>query len=470
MGGLEGDEERLHDELFELESNFEVLFFSCDARARKERTRDHVANFFELTGDEDLTDEDGDTGMGDLTGVSMSLGGEISSEGKESRESNIGDSDNTRDGGKTAGRVIITWGGRMASYVCIYGLSGKGGKNSMSKRYLVKSFEELGEMFPGEAGKALQDDDTAKTEGLNSREKDVALNAGGDELNSPTNTFLIRLLCLIEDEDFVKRLRSTYTLVLSGKSCDPPDNPNDQAKFDRLADKQSGRPSGSLPSNTQPNPKGRSSKPYQPPQARNEHVNAIFKRSDDEPTPQPKPKTPKPVKETLIPKPYKPKIPYPQRLRKEKMEAQYGKFLDMIRAFRINVPLVDVLAGMPNYYKFLKELNISTLFLMKEAKILHSIEGTILEEEIFSEFDKFIAMVSKENYNFESDTEEPPFEKITINTDYKIKTSLKEPPTDLELKPLLDNLEYVFLEEPSFLAVIISSQLSAQKNKTCICP
>nr|GEU87859.1 reverse transcriptase domain-containing protein [Tanacetum cinerariifolium] len=38
------------------------------------------------------------------------------------------------------------------------------------------------------------------------------------------------------------------------------------------------------------------------------------------------------------------------------MEAQYRKFLDMMRAIRINVPLVDVLAGMPNYEKFLKEL------------------------------------------------------------------------------------------------------------------
>ncbi|GJZ44726.1 reverse transcriptase domain-containing protein [Tanacetum coccineum] len=38
------------------------------------------------------------------------------------------------------------------------------------------------------------------------------------------------------------------------------------------------------------------------------------------------------------------------------MEAQYGKFLDMIRAVRINVPFIDVLAGMPNYEKFLKEL------------------------------------------------------------------------------------------------------------------
>ncbi|GJS41005.1 hypothetical protein Tco_0566048 [Tanacetum coccineum] len=47
----------------------------------------------------------------------------------------------------------------------------------------------------------------------------------------------------------------------------------------RFADKQSGRPFGSLPGNTQPNLKGSSSKPYQPPQASNEHVNAISKRS-----------------------------------------------------------------------------------------------------------------------------------------------------------------------------------------------
>ncbi|GKA46626.1 hypothetical protein Tco_0739509 [Tanacetum coccineum] len=51
-------------------------------------------------------------------------------------------------------------------------------------------------------------------------------------------------------------------------------------RFDRLADKQSGRPSGSLHSNTQPNPKGHNSKAYQPSQYRNEHVNAVFTRSD----------------------------------------------------------------------------------------------------------------------------------------------------------------------------------------------
>nr|GEW12760.1 reverse transcriptase domain-containing protein [Tanacetum cinerariifolium] len=98
------------------------------------------------------------------------------------------------------------------------------------------------------------------------------------------------------------------------------------------------------------------------------------------------------------------------------------------------------------------------------SKILHSIEGILLEEEIFAEFDEFIAMITDETSESESNTEEPPFKKITINANYKIKTSLKEPLMYLELKPLLDNLEYVFLEEPSFLLVIISFKLSTQNK------
>ncbi|GKC18494.1 reverse transcriptase domain-containing protein [Tanacetum coccineum] len=142
---------------------------------------------------------------------------------------------------------------------------------------------------------------------------------------------------------------------------------NLETKFDRLADKQSGRPSGSLPIN--PNDQQTNSETP---------INFDSDDEDEEPTPQPKTQNPKPVKETPLPKPYKPKIPYPQRLRKEKMEAQYGKFLDVIRAVRINVPLIDVLAGMPNYGKFLKELisnkhkieQISAAFLSDESSAM----------------------------------------------------------------------------------------------------
>ncbi|GJT62075.1 reverse transcriptase domain-containing protein [Tanacetum coccineum] len=74
------------------------------------------------------------------------------------------------------------------------------------------------------------------------------------------------------------------------------------------------------------------------------------------------------------------------------------------------------------------------------SKILYSIEGTILEEKLFAEFDEFMAITADENSETESDPEEPPFKKITFNTDYKIKTSLEERHTDLELKPLPNNL------------------------------
>nr|GEV55384.1 hypothetical protein [Tanacetum cinerariifolium] len=99
---------------------------------------------------------DGDTRMDDSTGVSMSLGGEISSGEKKFQESDIGDCDNTGDGSKTTGRAIITWGGEIALYACmafIYESSCKGEKISMSKRNLVKSFEEFGELFLGIVGK-----------------------------------------------------------------------------------------------------------------------------------------------------------------------------------------------------------------------------------------------------------------------------------------------------------------------------
>nr|GEV56234.1 hypothetical protein [Tanacetum cinerariifolium] len=100
-------------------------------------------------------DRYGNNGMSDSTGVSVSLG-EIFLEGNKFWESNIGDSDNTEDGGKIVGRAITTWGGGMVSYACttsIFESSCKGEKTSMSKRYLVKLLEESGEMLPGEAEK-----------------------------------------------------------------------------------------------------------------------------------------------------------------------------------------------------------------------------------------------------------------------------------------------------------------------------
>nr|GEW76166.1 reverse transcriptase domain-containing protein [Tanacetum cinerariifolium] len=56
------------------------------------------------------------------------------------------------------------------------------------------------------------------------------------------------------------------------------------------------------------------------------------------------------------------------------MEAQYRKFLDMIHAIRINVPLVDILARMPNYERNFKEL-------ISNKHIIEQIYAAFLSDE-----------------------------------------------------------------------------------------
>nr|GEY57411.1 reverse transcriptase domain-containing protein [Tanacetum cinerariifolium] len=232
-----------------------------------------------------------------------------------------------------------------------------------------------------------------------------------------------------------------------------------EAKFDRFDDKQSSRPSRSLPSSTQLNSKGSSSKLYQPLQARNEHVNVVFTQSDksydpptnsndqqndfatpinfdsedeeEESTSQPKYQTSKQIKETPISKPYKPKILYLQRLQKEKIEARYGSKVPLI----LRRPFLFITDAVIQVKQKQLNLGVSTermtflinsvmkhsyshddtcfsidvideileedfdALLYEGSEILHSIEGIILEEKIFAEFDEFMAM------NIEEDTE-----------------------------------------------------------------
>ncbi|GJU38887.1 hypothetical protein Tco_1191844 [Tanacetum coccineum] len=84
-------------------------------------------------------------------------GGTISSGRKKSRGTNSGDGGNTRDEGKMGGGVIGAYGSGIgdsllvALYACmtfIYGSSWKGEMASEVKRYVVKSFEGSGEVFP----------------------------------------------------------------------------------------------------------------------------------------------------------------------------------------------------------------------------------------------------------------------------------------------------------------------------------
>jgi len=52
-------------------------------------------------------------------------------------------------------------------------------------------------------------------------------------------------------------------------------------------------------------------------------------------------------------KPYKPPVPYPQRLLKAKEEHKYGKFLEMLKKFHINISFLEAITNMPSHAKFL---------------------------------------------------------------------------------------------------------------------
>ncbi|XP_021974301.1 uncharacterized protein LOC110869291 [Helianthus annuus] len=129
----------------------------------------------------------------------------------------------------------------------------------------------------------------------------------------------------------------------------------------QLAKMLSERPQGSLPDNTEPNPRG--------------HVNAVMIRSGK--TMGPDKSDSPPITETVqtdasdevharrvpastaqLQEPvadFIPPIPYPSRLKKQKDDEQLGKFLEMFKQLHKNIPFVEALAQMPKYARFLKD-------------------------------------------------------------------------------------------------------------------
>ena len=49
-------------------------------------------------------------------------------------------------------------------------------------------------------------------------------------------------------------------------------------------------------------------------------------------------------------------IPYPQRMKKGKLEKQFAKFLDIFKKLHINIPFLEALENMPSYVKFMKKI------------------------------------------------------------------------------------------------------------------
>ncbi|XP_076907771.1 uncharacterized protein LOC143564353 [Bidens hawaiensis] len=135
---------------------------------------------------------------------------------------------------------------------------------------------------------------------------------------------------------------------------------NIENQVGQLAQLLSERQPGGLPSNTVTNPNAqanaitlRSGKttqdvvsPSQPVDDENEIPDKVHDRQVPASTAQ--------VRDPV--KPYVSPIPYPNRLKKEKMEAQYGKFLELFKQLHINLPFIEAISQMPKYAKFLKDV------------------------------------------------------------------------------------------------------------------
>ena len=55
-------------------------------------------------------------------------------------------------------------------------------------------------------------------------------------------------------------------------------------------------------------------------------------------------------------KAYNPQVPFPQRLKKAKLEEQFSRFLNMFKKIEINIPFFEALTQMPHYAKFMKDI------------------------------------------------------------------------------------------------------------------
>ena len=60
-------------------------------------------------------------------------------------------------------------------------------------------------------------------------------------------------------------------------------------------------------------------------------------------------------KQAATAKPYAP-VPYPQRLRQNKLDKWFTKFMELFKKLHINNLFADALEQMPSYVKFMKDI------------------------------------------------------------------------------------------------------------------
>ena len=89
----------------------------------------------------------------------------------------------------------------------------------------------------------------------------------------------------------------------------------------------------------------------------------------------------------------KPIIPYPRRLRKNRLDKRFGRFMDIFKKLHINIPFAKPLEQMSGYMKFMKDI------LLKKRK-LGDYETIILSEECSAILQKKLPPKLKDQSSF----------------------------------------------------------------------
>ncbi|XP_020259787.1 uncharacterized protein LOC109836335 [Asparagus officinalis] len=250
----------------------------------------------------------------------------------------------------------------------------------------------------------------------------------------------------------------------------------------------SSRPSGMLPGQPETNPKDhvnaislRSGKQYEGPKMKeNDGVDDHHEEKEEEK-----------VKKYVSPAPYKPPLPFPQRLANAKLEKRFGNFLEILKKLHINIPFTEVISRMPSYAKFLKEIlsnkrkldDYATVALTEEcsAIIQNKLSPKLKVQQLVNHYSADPlekCLVSDDSINDEDlevatyaqsleSTLTAPFRNAKLENlmlEPKNSTCEEDKTPNVELKPLPSSLRYEFLGPNSTYPVIVNACLN--ENKT----
>ncbi|WCJ39627.1 hypothetical protein M5689_020603 [Euphorbia peplus] len=185
-----------------------------------------------------------------------------------------------------------------------------------------------------------------------------------------------------QDENF-KRVENKFDQLFKNHSSSIH---NLEVQIGQIAKSIPSRREGSLPSNTEENPKEqvkgitlRSGKQYLGPELSGDATN-ILQETNLTPNSEDMNEVPKAVPKETGANVFQPKAPYPPRIRNKNYDKQLLTFIDKLKNLHINLSFMDAITQIPNYSKFLKDLiskkisweDVSTIALTEDCSSIVS--------------------------------------------------------------------------------------------------